>query len=186
MEILENIHWRNFFNVIDIPEENFNVKVINGDKFLGNYKYIIMRKNDSLILTRASTSGWDGRYVTIVEINIKDVLYYKAEGALRYEQQLSGGGGMGINYGSAILGGLLFGQAGAVIGSRQNEEVKNIESRTIEHDTRLITLAIKVDGNSYQIGFDINSELAFDWLIPEKQYDYVIQKRREQYEKANQ
>ena len=83
---------------------------------------------------------------------------------------------MGINYGSAILGGLLFGQAGAVIGSRQNEEVKNIESRTIEHDTRLITLAIKVDGNSYQIGFDINSELAFDWLIPEKQYDYVIQK----------
>ena len=97
MEILENIHWRNFFNVIDIPEENFNVKVINGDKFLGNYKYIIMRKNDSLILTRASTSGWDGRYVTIVEINIKDVLYYKAEGALRYEQQLSGGGGMGIN-----------------------------------------------------------------------------------------
>lgn len=185
MGVLETIHWKNYFNIIDIPEENFNIKVVSGNKFFGNCKYIMMRKGNSLIFARASVTGYDGRYVAIVEINIKDILYYKSEGTLRYEQQLSGGGGMGINYGSAILGGLLFGQAGAVIGSRQNEEVKNIESRTIEHDTRLITLAIKVDGNSYQIGFDINSELAFDWLIPEKQYDYVIQKRREQYEKAS-
>lgn len=45
---------------------------------------------------------------------------------------------------------------------------------------------LEKNGRIYQVGFDINSELAFDWLIPEKQYDYVIQKRREQYEKANQ
>ena len=185
MGVLENIHWRNYFNVIDIPEENFNVKVVNGNKFLGNCKYIMMRKGSSLIFVRASITGYDGRYVAVAEIKVKDILYYKSEGALRYEQQLSGGGGMGINYGSAILGGLLFGQAGAMIGSRQNEDIKSIESKTIEHDTRLITVSMKIDGNSYQVGFDINSELAFDWLLPEKKYDYVIQKRREQYEKSN-
>ncbi|MFR5151161.1 MAG: hypothetical protein ACLTER_17910 [Ruminococcus sp.] len=60
----------------------------------------------------------------MVELEVGDILYYKSEGALRYEQQLSGGGGMGINYGSAVIGGLLFGQAGAMIGSRRKEEVK--------------------------------------------------------------
>ena len=89
-------------------------------------------------------------------------------------------------YKRQVIGGLLFGQAGAMIGSRRKEEVKEIESRTIAHDTRVISVAFRKNGRIYQVGFDINSELAFDWLIPEKQYDYVIQKRREQYEKANQ
>ena len=185
-EIFQHIHIRNFYNVIDIPKENFNVRVMNGAGYFSNNNFIMMRKNNSLIWVRVSNSGWDGRYVTMVELEVGDILYYKSEGALRYEQQLSGGGGMGINYGSAVIGGLLFGQAGAMIGSRRKEEVKEIESRTIAHDTRAISVAFRKNGRIYQVGFDINSELAFDWLIPEKQYDYVIQKRREQYEKANQ
>ena len=185
-ELFQQIHIKNYYNVIDIPQENFNVKVLNGAGYFSNNDYIMMRKNNTLIWVRTTIVGWKEHYVTMVELEVGDILYYKSEGALRYEQQLSGGGGMGINYGSAVIGGLLFGQAGAVIGSRRNEEVKEIESKTVAHDTRVISLAFRKNGRVYQVGFDINSELAFDWLIPEKQYDYVIKKRREQYEKANQ
>ena len=36
MGVLETIHWKNYFNIIDIPEENFNIKVVRGNKFFGN------------------------------------------------------------------------------------------------------------------------------------------------------
>lgn len=169
---------KNYYNIIDIPVESFSVNVENGAGFFIKSGYQVLREGNALIFTRASVNE-----VCIARLHIDEILYYKSEGALRYEQQISGGGGMGINYGGAIVGGLLFGDAGATIGSRMNEEIQKIESKTITHDTRIVTLVVKRDNIIYQIGFNINAEVAFDWLIPEKQYDYVIQKRREMYEK---
>ncbi len=174
---MQKIGVRNFRNIINIPEDVFAVKVINGEEYLAQRDYITFRQGNQLYLIRESYGD-----VCIAQIDIDKILYYKSEGSLRYEQQVTGGGGAGVNYGGAIVGGLLFGDVGAMIGSRRNEEVKEIETKTITHDDRIVLLALKAKGKSYQIGFDINSEMVFDWLIPEKQYDYVISKRREMYE----
>lgn len=166
----------------NISTESFSVFVENSVGFFQKAKYQMMRTQDSLDFIR-KIGMYSSNKICKVSIPLDEILYYKSEGMIRYEQQLSGGGGMGINYGGAVIGGLLFGDAGAMIGSRKNEQIQNIEGKTVTHDTRILTLAIKRNNVVYQVGFNINSELAFDWLIPEKQYDYVIQKRREYYEK---
>ena len=95
---------------------------------------------------------------------------------------ISGGGGNETSYGGAIVGGLLFGAAGAIIGSQKNEEKISVSSTTVEKDTRIVVLVIKVDTTVYQIACEQTAEGIFDWIIPDKQYNYVIQKRREMYE----
>jgi hypothetical protein len=184
-DFFQGMEIKNYYNIIDMPADSFPVKVENGMGYFANNVYHMMRKDNSLIFARdaitkyyTSTSG----YVCILEVPLEEILYYKCEGSLRYEQQISGGGGMGINYGGAVIGGLLFGSAGATIGSRKNEEIQKVESKTITHDTRIVMLVMRKKDMIYKISFDINAECAFDWLIPDKQYDYVIQKRREMYE----
>ena len=46
----------------------------------------------------------------------------------------------------------------------------------------VVALSIKRNSVLYMIDLDTNAESAMDWLIPEKQYEYVIRKRREMYE----
>ena len=178
-DLKQLLHLKNFYNILDIPEDSFQVSIINGNGFCHEDTYHAFRERDCLLFVCLS---FDSFKISIVRIKSEDILYYRAEGSVRYEQQISGGGGMGINYGSAILGGLLFGEAGAIIGSRRNEEISEIESKTITHDDRIVTLVLRKDGRVFQIGFDVNDELALDWLIPEKQYDYVIEKRRKMFE----
>lgn len=178
-ELLKQLSLKNFYNVIDIPQESFKISVLNGANCIDNSSYQVFRQNGELIFCRSVTFN---KKVYIAKISIADILYYKVTGELRYEQQISGGGGMGINYGGAVVGSLLLGGAGAVIGSRKNEEIQKIESKTITHDSRLLELAVRINENIYTLAFDMATELAFDWLIPEKQYDYVIQKRRVFYE----
>ena len=180
-ECAEKIKQNELSNISNVSAESFSVDVENSVGFFQKSRYQMIRNGNAIDFVRK-----DLRYSTNkickVSILVDEILYYKSEGMLRYEQQLSGGGGMGINYGGAVIGGLLFGEAGAMIGSRKNEQIQNIESKTVTHDTRILTLAIKRNNAVYQVGFSIGSEMAFDWLIPEKQYDYVIQKRREYYE----
>lgn len=181
----QTLHFKNFYNILDIPEDSFQVTIINGNNFCREDTYHAFREHNQLILVCVRVDNYYGKdKIIIIQIEVDNILYYKSEGSVRYEQQISGGGGMGINYGSAILGGLLFGEAGAIIGSRRNEEISEIESKTIKYDDRIVTLVVKKDGQIFQIGFHVNNELAFDWLIPERQYDYVIQKRREKYEQG--
>lgn len=183
-DLKQTIHLKNFYNILDIPEESFQVTIVNGNDFCQEDTYHVFREQDNLLFVRVKIDSYYGKdKIIIIRVKLNDILYYRSEGSIRYEQQISGGGGMGINYGSAIIGGLLFGGTGAIIGSRRNEEISEIESKTITYDDRIVTLVIRKEGRIFQIGFNVNDELAFDWLIPEKQYDYVIQKRREKFEK---
>lgn len=168
---------RNYYNILQIPyTEVFTISVQHGNGYIRDGEHQMWRDNNCLVLV----NRYQG-HIETARIPISDILYYKLEGELRYEQQISGGGGMGINYGGALIGGLLFGGAGATIGSRKNEEIKSIQSSTVSHDSRIIILAVTYESAVYQVGFSINNELAFDWLIPEKQYDFVINQRREMY-----
>lgn len=184
-DFLISLNAKNYYNIIDVPDESFSVKVVNGDDCLSNQEYQFFRIDNILYFVRRHPTSYRAT-VCIAQINVNDILYYKSMGELRYEQQISGGGGMGINYGSAILGGLLFGDAGAIIGSRRGESMEKIQSQTISHDERIVDLVFKINYHIHHVIFNFNSELAFDWLIPEKQYDYVIAKRRQEYENITQ
>lgn len=179
----QTLRLKNFYNILDIPEDSFQVTIVNGDGFCHEDTYFIFREHGYLLFACLNNDSYYGKHnVTIIKEKLDNILYYKSEGSIRYEQQISGGGGMGINYGSAIIGGLLFGDAGAIIGSRRNEEISDIKSKTITHDDRIVTFVIRKENRIFQIGMQATDELALDWLIPEKQYDYVIQKRREKFE----
>jgi len=118
----------------------------------------------------------------LTEIPIDKVIYYKEEGSLRYEQEISGGGGMGISYTSAVIGGLLFGTAGAIIGSRNGQEIREIKSETREIDTRIVILKMYDQYNNISnFVFDCNAVNAFEWYISEKEYAYIIDRRRNSY-----
>ena len=176
---------KNFYNYIDIPDEAFGIKAIDGNGFLASRKeYTIFRQNGMLTMIRQEDlpQGKEDKaiqLIKIIRIPINEIIYYRVEGSIYYEQKISGGPS-GNNYGGAVVGGLLFGTAGAIIGSRPKDE--KITSQTITHDDRVLTLAVKRNERMYYISFEYSFETVLDWLIPEKQYDYVIQKRRSKYE----
>ncbi len=179
--LLKELGIKNYYNVIDVPEDTLPVKTDRGNSFLADTSmYLMFRQKGRLFFLRPELI--DNEYVEIAEIRIDEILFYKQEGSLHYEQSVSGSGGTSNSYGGAIVGGLLFGAAGAIIGSRKNETPVNISSTTIKHDTRVVVLSVKRNGKLYNISFPVETEGAFDWIIPDKQYDYVVSKRREIFE----
>lgn len=107
-------------------------------------------------------------------INLNEIEYFKYEGEVNYTTTVSGGGSKGVSYSRAILGGLLFGPAGAIVGAMKGNEIKEIKSSYIEHDNRYIVLVYK-DTSGKVVKKKLNYEYyeLFNKLIPEKEYDYV-------------
>lgn len=66
-------------------------------------------------------------------IPVSNIQYFSAEGDVQYTTRISGGGG-GSTITGAIVGGLLAGEAGAIVGSRK--KVNEIKSESITHDSR--------------------------------------------------
>lgn len=181
--LISSLKIKNLYNIIDVPKDCFVVKTIDGKDILENEKYVFWRGIDSLYFVKSRSSLSDKQTIFMTEIPIDKVIYYKEEGSLRYEQEISGGGGMGINYTSAVIGGLLFGTAGAIIGSRNGQEIREIKSETREIDTRIVILKIYDQYNNISnFVFDCNAVNAFEWYIPEKEYTYIIDRRRNSYE----
>lgn len=67
-------------------------------------------------------------------IPLKDIKMYRIEGNVHYTSDVSGGG---ANLGGAVAGGLLFGGAGAVVGSKVGT---NIQTETVKTDDRKLVL----------------------------------------------
>ena len=175
---------KKYYNIIDVPEDVFPIRVDGGNGFLTDgCMYIVFRQQGRLFFLRPDMN--DSGYVVIAEIGIEEIRFYRQEGSLHYEQSISGSGGAKNSYGGAIVGGLLFGTAGAVIGSRKNETPVSISSTTVKHDTRIVALSVKRGIRSYNISFPVETEGTFDWLIPEKQYEYVISERRQAFKQEN-
>ncbi|HIU74256.1 MAG TPA: hypothetical protein IAC62_00070, partial [Candidatus Pelethocola excrementipullorum] len=116
---------------------------------------------------------------------VDNILFFKEECELRYESYITGGGGNEVSTSGAVVGTLLFGAIGGYVGANRNRGIENINSSTIEHDTRVVALTFYDDGIRYRIAFTIDALEALEWLIPEKRYTYVIDKRCKVYEKNN-
>lgn len=112
--------------------------------------------------------------IAIEEIKSKDIKYYKKEGDIQYQTIVSGGGGGGSNIAGAVVGGVLAGEAGAVIGSRNR--VEEIKSETVTHDTRQTVFKYFDNGDLKTRIYPLDMFDIFEALIPDKEYNIVIQK----------
>lgn len=66
-------------------------------------------------------------------ISLDNIQYFSKDGDVKYTTTISGGGGGGSSLSGAIVGGLIAGEAGAIIGSRQ--KINPITSKTETHST---------------------------------------------------
>ena len=117
-----------------------------------------------------------GEPVYIIPLN--NIVYYQDKGDLTYSTSISGGGGSSksMSIGGSVLGGLLFGEAGAIIGSRAGTgvHINEVQSETIEHDNRYVILRYQDKIKGYvDIQLDYDTYDALNKLIPDKEYSYV-------------
>lgn len=114
------------------------------------------------------------------KIKISRIYYYKIEGDVYSETIVSGGGGGGSSVGGAIVGGLIAGEAGAIIASRKG--VNPITSQTVLHDNRTVALYYYPDAESKKLEKLTLSKGAYETLfslLPEKEYSFVLSAKNE-------
>lgn len=111
-----------------------------------------------------------------IEISIDDIKYYRLIGQKYVTTEITGGGGGGSSIKGAIIGGIIAGDAGAIIGSRK--EVEGIKGSSTVHDEQVVLLYSK--DLKQVMTFNSNAYDMFIKYIPEKDYDVVIQTNNEQ------
>lgn len=112
----------------------------------------------------------------INRIPIQNIEYYLEKGDISFSTSVSGGGGGKANIKGAVVGGLLFGTAGALVGSHTGKDarIQSVSSEAVEHDMRYVVLRYR-DANNKIVDeeWDYACYAAFSELIPEKEYSYV-------------
>lgn len=114
----------------------------------------------------------------LLKIKKEDILFYQEKGSVQYSTEVYGGGGTNkdINIKGAVIGGLLFGEVGAIIGSRKDTGIKinEVKSKTIKHDSRNVILCYKDNQhNTINMEFPYKCYDIFTTLIAEKEYGCV-------------
>lgn len=93
-----------------------------------NIEYVTQRVIEYTCIMTAS------EYPYVKSIPLENIKMYRVEGNVHYTSDVSGGG---ANLGGAVAGGLLFGGAGAVVGSKVGT---NIHTETVKTDDRKLAL----------------------------------------------
>lgn len=107
-------------------------------------------------------------------IPISDIFYFQEKGEIGYSTDVAGGGSKGVSYGGAVIGGLLFGGAGAIVGAMSGNKVEEIKSKSVKHDNRYVVIRYKdVSGKTVERKAPYAYFDVFNKLIPEKEYSYI-------------
>ena len=134
---------------------------------LNNY----IKKNKEQLLKLIKSNTLDYLDFPYWDIPVEDIQYYTLEGEKEQELIISGGDGGGSSVKGAIIGGVIVGDTGAIVGSRQG--TNPIEGRTITNDQRYTALYFLQDGKTYRMLLTKDSYEAFKIILPDKSYDYV-------------
>lgn len=110
---------------------------------------------------------------------LSKIKHFKMVGSIGYSSDVhgGGGGGGGANLGGAIYGGLLFGTAGAIVGSQMGTEIHIDEIKTdvTRHDDRNVEFFYENEtGKTVSVIFDSSAYDCLMALIPEKAFDSVV------------
>ena len=118
--------------------------------------------------TRVNDYSADG-FIPVMHsaIPVSDIQYFAKEGDVQYTSKISGGGGGGSSISGAIIGGLIAGDAGAIIGSRQKIEEIKTETQTFDSRKTVIRFYKDSEIRSWTFdGFEVYNYLLK--TIPEK------------------
>jgi hypothetical protein len=135
---------------------------------------------------RDNNPNWAGnwpveKYLTTyyrpISIALSSVEYFAKSGEVYRETQISGGGGGGSSLGGAIVGGLIAGDAGAVIGSRKSTDA--ITTKTITHDSRETIISYLDNAQRKVLTLRYKDYQVLDDLIPEKNYEVVTEIKKQ-------
>lgn len=105
--------------------------------------------------------------IPILNILVDDIKYFDIKG--EKEIHVSGGGGGGLSFGGAVIGGLIAGPAGAIIGSR--EKTKPIT--TNEVDMRQAILVFQYNNKDRFMFLEPDAYKLLIKLIPQKEFNLV-------------
>ena len=149
--------------------ENSPIKLTNSKN-----KVYIWKSEGNIFFFPCNPAGIDSISIADLRINtipVSQIEYFSKRGEIFRESKISGGGGGGSSVGGAVAGGLIAGEAGAVIGSRK--KVNEIKSELITHDTRETFLNYFDNNERHSLFFDIDAYQIFNDWIPEKEYNIV-------------
>ena len=148
-------------------DENDAIRVSFGNLVWVAKEKFCEAENSKDYIQRYLESDKSEHKIQIEAIPVKDIQYFSKEGDVQYTTRVSGGGGGGSSVGGAIVGGLIAGDAGAVIGSRKQTEA--IKSEVVTHDSRKTIIRYYKDNQIFAItysGFSVYEYLLTK--IPEK------------------
>ena len=114
----------------------------------------------------------DPNDIGVFKVDITDIEYYLVTGQKTSELRIEGGGSSGPNIKGAIIGGILAGEAGAIIGGMP--EPKPVYSYTQHNENRCVELVYKKDGTVQKIKLSYPAFPFLEQWIPEKDYSYVV------------
>ena len=133
-----------------------------------NYSYegylFVWRNDDELCFCNSSSRRG-------LRFDLNQVKYYRLLGEKYVTTEVSGGGGGGSSIKGAVIGGLIAGDAGAIIGSRK--AVDQVKGTSTVHDEQVVLLYDKELKEIIQ--FNSAAYKIFTRLIPEKDYEVVVQ-----------
>lgn len=156
---VEKVSCRHPFDIdpavyLEISSADFNLS--------GRMRY--WKKDDKICLL--NTDSCQG-----IDISIDDIKYFRSIGQKYVTTEITGGGGGGSSIKGAVIGGLIAGDVGAIVGSRK--AVNEVKGTSTIHDEQVVLLY----SNDLEqvITFSSNAYKIFTKLIPEKDYEVVVQ-----------
>lgn len=146
-------------NQIQINAEVCHVTIDNINIDLGN-RCFVWRDNDFLYM--CNTVIRNG-----IKIKISNIKYYRIMGNKYVTTEITGGNGGGSSIKGAVIGGLIAGEAGAIIGSRK--PIEAIKSTSTIHDEQKVLLYSTDSAKIFIFNSSIYKVLLK--LLPEKEYE---------------
>lgn len=153
----------NFFPVVKADSLVNEIKQLNED---GSVDKLNIKKAYMKRLQRIVSEA------NKVVIEINRIEHYATRGEVFRETVITGGGGGGSSIKGAVVGGVIAGDAGAVIGSRK--KVDPIKSELKTHDTRETYISyFTKDNERNNIILNFEDYQILKDLIPQKDYEIV-------------
>lgn len=110
----------------------------------------------------------------IILIKYDNIKYFTKDGTISYTNEIIDNG-KNISVSGAVIGGLIAGEAGAIIGSRK--DMNKIENITVKHDEIYTYIYFEKDNEIKLVeikGSEFYQRILH--LIPEKEYYYLLNK----------
>lgn len=157
-------------NCVYFEENIINTKEVYLNRLLPGY--IWFNKKDILFCPDSLNCNNLNISESIVWIKYDSIKYFSKDGTIGYTNEIINCG-KNISITGAVIGGLIAGEAGAVIGSRK--DMNKIENVTVKHDEVYTYIYYEHKGEIKTInisGIDFYNKLLNQ--IPEKEYSYII------------